>query len=324
MALSLLAVPMRNKQRGPVPPREEMSEPEFAFTLHKIALAALPNKTPVNSVPSSFSAITRGQPFPIPPERIPPGPEGLASILSAAYHHILNFTQNREGQIFMSPIFPPETTMEKIRDVLVKARGEETAPKAAAPKSAPAPKPAPLDPSTVFSQHSESVNLLARGICELLRHRTDIGEAESIDGLRAKISENFYSFFKLPLSVAGSRVPVDPILILEKFQGALFSRIMEEPVTGGVFVKPLAEAPAAPAVSKPPASRLQSTLPAEVNVSAVNLRAQLARSLDILDAALSGTKKFEIPDPVLWKNALETLLNQENQAVEVLANLFPE
>ncbi len=345
--------------RQPVP----FAEADFAIALHKIAVSNLPSKTPVDTIPHKFAALYPQVAFPIPADRIPPGPDGLASILSGSFVHILNFTQNREGRVFVTPVFAADTTNEQIVDVHRKNRasglgGPEMSSKipqakndvavknvaadntnvrkiisknVSSPekpsKSPPAARDLLVIPPAVLTEYPEALALLAKAVHELLRMKPEIGEGANLDELRKNISECFFTWFHVPMTVAGGTIPIDPLSLMEKFQGTLFTRVMEEPVTGSVFVKAIVALPPLPPVIPPPQAKpvpaKPLALPAEVEVAALRLRAHLEKSLVVLDSALSGKRSFDIPDTNLWKNALDTLLSQESQALEVLSNLFP-
>jgi len=256
-----------------------------------------------------------GEPYPITAEQIPPGrPDGLAHVLGTRFGSILKLSQNnRDGKIFSEPILAVNMSLDDVMRVQAKYMQHDPATPSQQGSVAPI--------ASISTPSQETLELFAKGVHRLLIKNAKIGEAENLDALKMQIHGGFFELFKIPLAI---ETPLDPLVVIQQAGGSMFGRLIEEPVTGRVSVSAVVSSkPTAlvkPIITKttPAVEKIPDTI---ITVLTRQLRTQLLQNLDIVDKALSGGQ-LDVPDESLWKNALETLINQQVQASDILNNLF--
>ena len=315
------AVHAHRARTAPQPATVPVSDVDFAVNLHRLVVANLPMRTDVDAIPQKYEMMFR-LPFPIPP--MPIGPTGLAALLTRDFRHILIFTHNRSGQVFVEPALSPEIPLDEVARIHVATRS------AAGP--VPQPMPSAGAPSMTTGQklspdEERSAQLILKALHKVIVMNPALGEADSLEKLRDNILDAFYDMFGTPM-VLSSGLPVDPIELIRKNEKRVFTKLIQEPVTGRVTVRAIVEGPSfIPQVTltAPPGGKTGGGS-AEgfrtVNEAMVKLRSHLVANLGLIDVALARGDRMAIPDPALWKQALETLIGQEVQSTGILTNLF--
>jgi hypothetical protein len=292
------------------------AEAELAVNLHKLITSNLPNRTEVSAIPQQYGAMFRTQ-FPIPPNA------GIDTVLGRDFSHLFSLSRNRTGQVFVEPRIGSDLPIEEV------VRIHLTHLKASMqPKSPPLPlnpPPAPSQqPSKLTAEEERTVQLILRGIHKILIMHPTIGDANSINDLRNALLEAFYDILGVPMVIPSSNRRVDPIELIRKNQGKVFTRLVEEPVTGKVSVKAITERPHfVPQVTLGFQTRSIQTTPNTILHELVqSLRSQLATNLNSLDRAIASGFDRKVADPKLWKEALEALISHEDQTTSILNNLI--
>lgn len=278
------------KTAHPLSMKRASPEAQLAIALFKLVGDNLPMRTPVDSIPAQYASIF-GKKFPLP---IPPGPTGLANLLGSEFGQILSFSQNRAGQVFAELGLPKETSPEQIARFFDKDLSQPTAPQV---------RPGP------------PAGLVIAAMEKLLAADKKIGEAANETGLEEKLAQVFFQTFRVPVNNILATVLTD-----KRF------RLNREPVTGSIALSissgniipqtvPVRTVQVAPVA--PVAPQFEPVL-----VRLRKLRSDMLSNLEIIDAAITRGSNLVIPDFALWTNALDTLLKQEGQSSEILANLF--
>jgi hypothetical protein len=202
------------------------------------------------------------QPFPIPPEAVPPG--GLADVLAQTFGHLFAFSKNRAGAPYISTLLPADTPLDQVARVHLESRMSQqkamggpppakiqskkppsthplaTTSMAKVAPPAKSPQASPVATNTIAPKLSPEDELMAvafqQGLHQVLLSNPILGQARSLVDLRNNLQEGFYETFQLPIVLSGAQ-PVDPIELIHKGQGKSFTRLLEDPLTGSVVVK---------------------------------------------------------------------------------------
>lgn len=328
---------------------------EFAVNLHTLVCSNLPKRTLVESIPAQYLKMY-WKPFPIPPEAVPAGPHGLASVLESHFNHLLSFSKDRQSESFVEPLMPPNSPSDEVarfhtekRLSAMKSHPPEPAPvqhplailgKNIGGPSKPSPQPAqaqaPSGTSVVkintlklSPEEENSAQLILRCIHKILTNKPYIGDADSMSALQEALQDGYFDLMGLPMVLCSGLV-VDPLDLILKNQMKSFTRIFEEPVTGKVNVRAIQENPqfipiGSITITEKNISSTKIRVPRELEPVASAMRLlkdKLARNINSIDAALGRMDKLDVPDITLWLSALDTLVGQEKQAGDILANLF--
>lgn len=315
------------RKRGGAPPPIE-PEVDFAVNLHRLVVSNLPMRTEVDSIPQRYSAIFR-IPFPISPT-VP-----LAAVLTHDFGHLFAVTQNRSGQVFVEPKLGPDLPLEEVARMHQAHIRALVAPQPPIfhsnnppVRQVPMPMPQPAPQRTVTGnltpREEKSVLLMLKGLHKVLLMHPELGESDSISNLRDSLLDAFFDIIGLPMVCPATQRSVDPIELLQKNQGKVFTRIIEEPVTGKVSVRAIAENPQFGPQGSLSSGTVGTPVP-RTGFSAMLqlLREQILANSFIVESALNDRHLAQrIADRNLWQQAMETLINQEKQATSILNSLF--
>jgi len=301
------------------PTTGETADEHIAVALHRIVCANLPNLTLVDDINNMYQQMYRKN-FP----RIDNG--GMVNFIVTQYSHILNIT-NVNGQIFAGPVNPPETSAQGIIVIHRRSRSSSgsagsasvwSSAQAVPPVTSSPPLSAPSAPpvSPRPQMNEQTLSLLSQGVRKVLTTFPGLGEADNIEELRSKISQGFFDMFKMPIALEAGKILVDPITILKKGEGTLFSKLVEEPVTGRVSVKGINKV-----VTPPVAAKNSGTHDPQITEGMKKLRTTLVRNLELIDSALAGYTS--VADLQLCINGLGLLTDQETKFAENFQIMFP-
>ena len=329
----------KGKGKGAAGPSSDV---EFAVNLHTLVCSNLPKHTLVESIPSQYTQMY-WKPFPIPPEAVPAGPFGLASVLESHFGHLFNFSNDRQSASLIDPILPPNSSPDdvarfhsdfRLKSTKTPAQLEPPVhPLALMTKTAPQPAPASslvkINTLKLSSEEENSAQLILRCLHKILINKPYIGEADSMSALQEALQDAYFDLMGLPMVLCSGLV-VDPLDLIQKNQTKSFTRIFEEPVTGRVNVRAIPENPQFVPVgtitlTEKNSSSAKSRVPRElesVGAAMRSLKQNLSDNLHAVETALGRMDKMAVPDVKLWLSALDTLVGQEKQAGEILANLF--
>ena len=291
------------------------SETDLAVYLHRLIASNLPMRTEVATIPQQYSLMFR-TPLPIPPN------VGIETVLGRDFPHLFALSRNRSGQVFVEPRLGADAPIEEVARIhlahLKAGVGPQPLPQPINPPVA-SPQPTKLTP-----EEEKTVQLILRGIHKVLIMHPQIGDANSIDDLRNAILDAFYDIIGVPMVLPSSNRRVDPLELVRKNQGKVFTRLVEEPVTGRVSVKAITERPHfVPQVTLAFPTRPIQTKPNTIVHDLVQkLRTQIASNLSSLDRAIASGFDKNVADPKLWKEALEALITHEAQTTSILNNLI--
>jgi hypothetical protein len=212
--------------------------------------------------------------------------EGLANLFKIRFKHVVSLTQNRQLRVFAEAVFPPDTPTEYIKQAHhAVATGKPVPP--------PPPRPTP-EP------------ILVRALHRLLVDRPDLGQATSLLGLRDSLSIGFYELWRIPLQT-------DPIQVIEH-SPTVFSPILQGP--GMCRVRTLDGPDFAP---PPPPSARSVLLPLMTQI-----RDRYLQDLALLDSAITRIDSLPVPDPLLWREGLQAVLDQGKPPSDILNSLFSQ
>ena len=329
---------------------------EFAVNLHTLICSNLPNPTLVESIPSQYLQMY-WKPFPIPPEAVPAGPNGLMSVLESHFDHLMGFSKDfQTGEFFVKPKLPPNLSSDDVARFHTDYRLTSIStsstnisnkpvvhhhPLALMGKNISAPKPllnqavpasAPvvkINTIKLTPEEENSAQIIIRCLHKILSGKPYLGEADSMPLLHDALHEAYFELMGLPMVLCSGLV-VDPLDLIQKNQGKSFTRIFQEPVTGKVNVRAIQENPQFASIgsvtlTEKNVSSAKLRIPKELESVASSMRLlkdKLSMNLHAVDSALAQMDKLTVPDVNLWLTALDTLVKQESQAGEILSNLF--
>ena len=285
---------------------ESMDE-DFAVILHRLVCANLPNLTLVDDIPTMYQQMQRST--------FPKVAGGVASVLTSQFPHILSFTR-MDGKLFASPLNPPETSVEGIVAIHKRARAGHQPVAAAAVVAATPSRP---------QLNEQTLALVSQGVKKVLQTTPSIGQAINMNELRSQISKGFFDMFKMPIALEGGKVLVDPITILQKGEGTLFTKLVEEPVTGHVSVKAIISTSSSQSGSKQIGGSMSgaaAALDPQVTEGLKRLRFAIKKNIDLIDVALARPGAAGI-DVELQKSGIETMISEQFKFTEVLTHMFP-
>lgn len=318
---------------------------DIAVNLHRLVGSNAPRATPVEALPEQYMQMY-WQPFPIPPEVVPPG--GLADVLAREFGHLFTFSKNRAGAPYVSTVMPADTPLDQVARLHIEARMAQQPPPPVS-KKAPAKKPTPVavakavapaaqvpagpSPVKLSADEEASAQTLLKGLHCVLVGNSKLGDAQSMEELRRNLQLGFFELFQLPLVLSSSKI-ADPIELVLKGQMKCFTRLLQDPLNGTVSVKALTENVQipqigslthdwmkAPRTTVPPSPDATSTVKPAVDALFKRLRDQLVENLSMVDGAIANPN-LNVPDVKLWTQALETLCHQERQTRDILKGLI--
>ena len=291
----------------------EKADEKLAFELHRIVAANLPNLTLVDDVNNLYQEMFHRN-FPKISQL------GILHGLKSNYDHILNFS-TINNKVYCGPANGADISKDDLLALHKRSREEVVATPVPAqivkPVGAVTSVSSIKPPAQSRAQVNEQTfSYLSQGVRTVLSADPSVGQAANLEELGEKISKSFFEMFRIPIALEAGKILVDPITILRKGEGTLFAKLVEEPVTGRVSVKPIS----VQKQTSPSSAEYESSVVEKLK----RLRSSIVRNLEFIDTVL--TRSLPLASKIeadVFANGILTLVDYQEKSSGALLSFFP-